>query len=316
MTIYDYVIFHKNCIDGYSSFIVLTSTKYVSSDAIIFPDVPSAKNAPPKIDGRNIIIMDVAYKYDVLNEIIKRSNTVTFIDHHITIHNDVLRLKNDHNKKINIFYDENESGASLTWKFFNKKKKLPDFLKYVKDNDIGKWKYSNTHAFIAALEVNYELTPDEMTINKWKKLFKIEIVKKLIGRGKIYEEYIEYLLKINSKKYSMELFPSEKIYETYNFGFSKPAQYKVAVICGSGCPSTSLLGLKLMNTLDCDFALIWLLHMDKKEYVISLRSKTLDVGKIAQIFGGGGHKLASAFSISIKLFNIQEMFMPHSLPRQ
>ena len=36
--------------------------------------------------------MDVAYKYDVLRDIMLKAKSVTFIDHHITIHEDVKRL--------------------------------------------------------------------------------------------------------------------------------------------------------------------------------------------------------------------------------
>ena len=42
-----------------------------------------------------------------------------------------------------------------------------------------------------------------------------------------------------------------------------------------------------MDTIDCDFVMIWSYQLEKKEYIISFRSKIVDVGKIAQIFGGG-----------------------------
>ena len=75
--IYNYVIFHKNCIDGFSSFITLTKTNKISEDAIIFPDMPSAKSVPPNIKGKNLIIMDVAYNKNILESIIDSANTVT-----------------------------------------------------------------------------------------------------------------------------------------------------------------------------------------------------------------------------------------------
>jgi nanoRNase/pAp phosphatase (c-di-AMP/oligoRNAs hydrolase) len=71
-----------------------------------------------------------------------------------------------------------------------------------------------------------------------------------------------------------------------------------------------------METIDCNFAIIWTYHMDRKEYVLSFRSKEVDVGSIAAIFGGGGHKLASACSFSANKYNIQDLFFPNSLPRK
>lgn len=316
MSSYNYVIFHRGCFDGFTSFIILTKTGKISDDAIIYPDVPSTKTIPPKIENKNVIIMDVAYKYDILKSICLDAKSVTFIDHHITIHDDVKRLTETlNNKNIKILYDEEECGASLTWKYFNKKP-MPLLIRYIKDNDTGTWKLKHTHSFIAALDTQYNMSLTGRNIRKWHKLFHEDTIKEMIKRGNVYKEYMDNLLNINSKKYSMESFPSEKIYEEYSEYFKKPGEYKVAVICGAGCPSTSLLGLKIMETVDCDFAIMWSLHMDRKEYVLAFRSKKVDVGKIAQMFGGGGHTLAAACSFHMSKYNITDLFFPNSLPRR
>lgn len=315
MVLYNYVIFHRGCLDGFTSFIVLHKSGKIANDAIIYSDVPSAKFPPQHIENRHIIILDVAYKYEVLISITEKAKSVTFIDHHVTIHNDVKKIQND-GKNIKIIYDENECGASLTWKFFNEKRKIPLFIKYIKDNDIGTWKLKYTHEFIAALDTNHNFSVNSENIHKWNLLFNEMTVKALIKKGKVYREYMNHLLDMNSRRYSMELFPSEKIYEQYSEYFKKPAEFKVAVVCGTGCPSSSLLGARMMEILDCDFVIIWNLHLDKKEYVLSFRSKEIDVGYIAQMFGGGGHKLASACSFPITKHSIQDLFFPNSLPRQ
>lgn len=314
--LYNYAIYHKNCQDGFSSLIVLLYSKKISRDAIIYHDVPSASFPPKDIDNKDLIIMDVAYKYDVLKQIIEKAKSVVFIDHHVTIKNDVEKLKGLYNKKIKIIYDEHESGASLTWKFLFKNEKLPLFIRYIKDNDIGTWKLKHTKAFIYALRVKFSIDLKYEIIKRWKELFDDNKVKKIIKKGKIYEEYANSLLEENSKRYSLELFPSDKIYDKYNSFFTKSGQYKVAVICGSGCPSTSLLGNYIMETVNCDFAIIWTYNMERKEYILSFRSKIIDVGRISSIFGGGGHKLASACSFSANLYSIQDLFFNHSLPKK
>lgn len=317
MTTYDFIIFHKNCLDGFTSFVILNKTKYISKKALIYPDVPSTKHAPSKIDNKNIIIMDVAYKCEILKEICKYAKSVLFIDHHVTIHNDVLKLQHKEKiKNLEIIYDESECGASLTWKHFFKKKPMPLFVRYIKDNDIGLWKLKWTHQFISSLHVNYKMNVDKINLKKWLKLFDSNVVKTHISKGKMYTEYIDYLTTLNSKRYSMEAFPSSKIYEDYSVHFNKPGEYKVAVFCGMGCPSSTLLGIKILETIECDFALIWTLNLDRKEYVLSFRSKFIDVGKIAAIFGGGGHTLAAACSVPLEKYNIQDLFFARSLPRQ
>lgn len=318
MTRYNYVIFHKNCIDGFSGFVILENTGKIDTHAKIYPDVPSAQNPPLDVDNKNVIIIDVAYKYEILKEIVNRAKFVTFIDHHVSIHDDVLKLESETNykSKLKIIYNEKESGASLAWKYFYPKQQLPLFVRYVKDNDIGTWKLKHTHSFIASLDAKFDFSLTPENIKKWSKLFHSEIVKKYIIRGRIYWEYIEYLLNIYSKKYSMEAFPSVKIYEEYSTYFTKPAQYKVAVVCGSGCPNTTWLGMRILDTVECDFVIIWTLVLDRKEYVLSFRSRDVDVGQIAKLFGGGGHKLASACSFSVNKYSIMDLFMSQSLPRQ
>lgn len=317
---YDYVIFHKNCFDGYTSFIILQKMKKININATILPDVPSAKTPPNGLENKNVIIMDVAYKYDILKQICKVAKSVVFIDHHITIHTDVKKLreelKENNKSNLEIIYDELECGSSLTWKYFNGNKQMPLFVRYVKDNDIGQWKLKHTHEFIAFLEVDFKTNLKRESIKKWNTLFNTSVVNKLIKKGSIYREYINYLSGENAKRYSMEAFPSEKIYSELTEYFNKPGEYKVAVFCGGGCPSATILGLKMLETIKCDFVIMWNLNLDRKDYVLSFRSKSTDVGKIASAFGGGGHTLASACSFPMSKYNIQDLFFQNSLPRQ
>lgn len=314
---YNYVIYHKNCIDGFTSFFILYKSGLIDKKAIIYPDVPSAKTTPPNIDGKNVISMDVAYKKDVLKEMFSRVKSMVFLDHHITIHNDVIELKKTLGKTdhIEIVYDEHKSGASLTWHYLYPNRKPPLLVRYVEDNDIGLWKMKYTYEFIAGLDTLYSLNPSKSNLIYWDKLLKSEQIKKVISRGKIYFQYINKLVDDQSKRYSIEAFPSEKIYDKFSDYFQKPYQYKVAVYSGSGCPTATLLALKMLDKIKCDFVIMWVYHMDRKEYVLTFRSKTVDVGNIAKMFGGGGHKLASACSFSSKDYHIEDLFAKESLPR-
>ena len=314
---YNVVISHKNCWDGYSSFIICERSGRISDDAIILQDVPSASHAPRGIEGKTVIIMDVAYKYDVLKEIFLNCESVTFIDHHVSIRDDVIRLtKEINNKKITIIYDVNECGASLTWKHFNGNKKMPLFLKYIHANDIGMFdKYKDGRAFMASLDVGYKTELTRENIEKWNELFDKSTVKQMVKKGKIYLEYMESLLEQNVNKYSLMSFPSEKIYEEFPEAFKKPGEYKVAV-ASNPCPDASKLGNKMALEINCDFVMFFNTNLDKKEYVIMFRSKSTDVGTIASLFSGGGHKLASACSISMTKYRIEDLFMADALPRQ
>lgn len=314
--IYDYVIFHKNCIDGFTGFFILNNTHTIKKNAFIFADVPSAKTPPLNLTDKNVIIIDVAYKYEVLKQIMSVAHKVTFIDHHITIKDDVLKIIDElQNKNHEVIYDEFMSGASLVWKYFYPNKKMPLFIKYVEDNDIGAWKLKHTIDFISGLETNYNFDLTHNNISHWYNLYNINEINNIIKKGHIYNEYKQFLTNNNAKRYSLELFPSTKIYEKFPSFFKKPGQFIVAVYCGSGCPNTTTLGKKILDSVNCDFVIMWSLNLDKKDYVLAFRSISVDVGIIASIFDGGGHKLAAACSFNMNKYNIQDLFFPSSLPR-
>lgn len=302
---YNYIIFHKNCFDGFAGFFLLTLTDKIDKNAIILADVPSSIYLPKNLNNKNVIIIDVAYKKNILDKIINVANKVTFIDHHISIREDVLSLSN---KKLVIVYNEKKSGSSLVWEYFNKNKKMPQFIKYIEDNDIGAWKLKYTHEFITGLSVHYDTSLSQDNINKWNNLLKKDEIIRLIKKGKTYVEYKNYLTDQNLNKYSLKMFPSKKIYEKHKKLFKTYGQYKVLIYNGVGCPSVNNIALKILNQINCDFVIFWTLNMDKKEYILQFRSSKVDVGEIAKIFGGGGHTLASACSISAKTYNIFDLF--------
>jgi len=280
----------------------------------IYPDEPSSDVVPAGIDNKNVIIIDVAYKKHVLEKIIERANFTLHIDHHVTIRNDVMDLETrfSPNKFIS-YYDVNESGASLVWKYFYEDLQgvsvlKPKFITYIKDNDIGAWKHTNTMPFITALNVNYKLEPTPENLLSWDKLLSENEVKNLISTGNTFLEYQNYLLEQNVKKHSIELFPGYTLYKQHKNFFKKPGQYKVAFVNGSGCPNVSILGKKIVNEINCDFCIFLTVNFDKKLYILSFRSKSVDVGKICAVLGGGGHMYAAACSLPIKKYKLHDLF--------
>jgi oligoribonuclease NrnB/cAMP/cGMP phosphodiesterase (DHH superfamily) len=311
---YNSVIFHRGCIDGFTSYVVLDKSGKISPDAKIHQDVPSAKNPPPNIKDKDVIIVDVAYKYDILKYIFTEAKTVLFIDHHITSHKDIMKLQKESLSNVTIIYDEYECGASLIWKYLFTEP-LPLFIEYVKDNDIGLWKMDYTYELIAGLETNYDMSLNPRNIQKWAKLFDATKLDKIIKDGKSYMKYINKSVEKNARKYSVELFPSQKLYEEYASFFDKPAQYKVGVFCGS-CSNIGLIAKQIMINSKCDFVIIWILNLETKEYVLTFRSNYVNVEDIAHLFGGGGHKLAASCGIPMSKYNISDLFFPESQPRR
>jgi nanoRNase/pAp phosphatase (c-di-AMP/oligoRNAs hydrolase) len=70
--------------------------------------------------------------------------------------------------------------------------------------------------------------------------------------------------------------------------------YKVGIVNTNH--HISEVGSKIAET--CDIAVVW--RMVKEKIVVGFRSKEFDVATIAQLYGGGGHKLASGCQIDFK----------------
>lgn len=313
---FDYVIYHKGCMDGFAGFFVAHTSGRIDKNAEIYPDVPSATQIPPDIEGKNVLIIDVAYKKEVLEIIFSDAKSVVFIDHHVSIRDDVIELQKKYSdKKIQIVYDAERSGATLSWIYFFSRQEVPLFLKYIEDQDIGKWEHENTKPFIFAMRVYYNLNHESKTLNKWFKLLNKENVSKLIKKGKYMKKYNDHLVSVNIPKHSMEKFPSQKVFALAPNLFKKIGQYQVAVFCGLSCPSVTDLGTGALEQINCDFVIMWAYNLDNKKYVMSMRSKEVDVSEICKIFGGGGHRLAAACSFLAKDYRIEDIFEPISLPR-
>jgi len=320
---FDYIIYHKNCLDGFSGFLVANMSGKLTKDCTVYPDVPSANMVPPDINGKTIVIIDVAYKKEILEHIFKLAKYIVFIDHHVSIKDDTRELHKKYNRRnnIEIIYDEVKCGSTLAWLYFFGTAKMPLFLKYIEDQDTGKWIHKNTKPFIFALKSYYKINDNKKYLKKWYKLLEKDNVKKLIKKGKYMEKYNNHLIATNISKYTLERFPSKKL---YNYSqkhsdtqvFSKIGQYKVAVYCGFNCPSITDLGTAVLDTINCDFCIMWIYNLDSKKYVLSMRSRITDVSQICKIFGGGGHKLAAACSFNSSMFILDDLFEGSSLPRQ
>jgi len=108
------IIYHKNCNDGFGS--ALVAWLKFKDNAIYYP--AHHYTAPPSVKNMNVYICDFSYKKDILEDMIKSSNSLIVIDHHKTAESELEKI----DSKYKIF-DMNHSGAVLTWKYFFPEKK-------------------------------------------------------------------------------------------------------------------------------------------------------------------------------------------------
>ncbi|MGC8880661.1 MAG: DHH family phosphoesterase [Minisyncoccia bacterium] len=263
-----FVIYHKTDADGFGA---CWSAWLKFKNKATYLGFDYLNDFPLDFFNKTIYFLDVSLNPEKVKILKKNNNKIILIDHHLSS----LKLKNLVDEFI---FDIKHSAAILTFKYFFRNKKVPKLLKYIEDQDLWRFKLSHSR------EINIVIDLLENNFEKWYKFIKdLEKplkFKELIKKGKQMLEYQQYLIKdIVSKAVLVE--------------FEK---YKVKAVNSSVLISE--VGNELVKKYP-PFALIWSVKGKKK--TISLRSDgTVDVSKIAEKYGGGGHRGAASFLLPLK----------------
>lgn len=263
------VFYHKNCPDGFAS--AWVAWKKFKAKGQYFP---LNYQSPFKhfIQKEKIYFFDVIPERKTLEDLIEKGNEITIIDHHLSAKR-ILDFDKPKNMKVKL--NMKHSASVLVWRYFFSKKKVPELLLYIEDMDLWKFKKPYTREILATIN-----TPD-FEFKKWSKLVK-EIENK-----KTRKKYIEAGKKV--VEYQDEIIAG-LVQEAKEVEFSK---------CKTLVVNSSILISEIGDALikkRPPMAVIWFETGEEKR--ISLRSNgKIDVSKIAEKYGGGGHKKAAGFSL-------------------
>lgn len=223
---------------------------------------------PPGLKNKIIYLIDFTYTEPVIRKFLKENKRVTAIDHHATAEKAAKLTQN-------YLFDNSHSGCALAWRYFHPKKPLPVLLKHIEAVDL--WKFlPDSETLFAYLNLF------DQDFKTWDKLIKdtenLKKRKEFIEKGKIVLQYenkrVQNLIRKNSELVKFE-------------------GYKTLAVNSPNWPSQ--VGNALVKKLP-PIGIIWSRRDNK--VIVSLRSnKTVDVGKLAKRYGGGGHKSASGFSL-------------------
>jgi oligoribonuclease NrnB/cAMP/cGMP phosphodiesterase (DHH superfamily) len=270
-------IYHSNCSDGFSAAWVVR--KALGKDVEFFPGV--YQMPPPDVKGKKVVVVDFSYKRPAMEKIIADAAQVIHIDHHKTAIEDLESIPES--DKFVKYYDLNNSGAMLTWKYFFPTEKPPRLLEYVEDRDLWKFSLPNTREVIAGL-FSYEYT-----FENWDRLMNNSISPLMSDGAAIERKHfkdIRELINVLKKPLVVAGYKVNAVNLPYTM--SSDAGH---ILCEQG----ELFGC-------C--------YYDKKEgREFSLRSEgDFDVSEIAKKYGGGGHKNAAGFRVSREDARLMEEF--------
>lgn len=269
----DTVVYHRNCIDGFCSAWIVW--KFLKGDATYQGVMPDKMPDPSTYKKKYVIFLDTSISVEYLDKVKAVATNVLLIDHHQTFADEI----KNHPQ---VVFDLDHSASYITWRLFNSDQKIPQFIRYIEDNDLGIKALGKTEAFISALGTKLPFHHIDF-FKDWNKLLNPAFVQKLVDDGVKYQEYKNYLLRRN-----MHITVPKK------FG-----PYKVAIGNFGTVSLASDLGNKISElNSQYDFVILWSYHYNTQEYSIILRTKknNIDLSEIAKIYGGGGHPRASRFA--------------------
>ena len=179
-------IYHKDCVDGTTAAAVLLR-KF--PDITLFPlhhsyESPEVEPIVAAAGGSSDVYMvDCALGVE---ELLEEGNTITIIDNHIEV-KDNLEALDSANDHVTFIFDEEKSEASLTWASLFPDEEKPEIIKFVEDSDLWQWelgedtKYVNNYLSIL---VN---NPQEIL-----KLFDNAALEEVKIKGKAISDYVDF----------------------------------------------------------------------------------------------------------------------------
>ncbi len=231
-------------------------------------------------EGSLVVFVDIAPGSDELRALAERAAKLIVLDHHVTARE---RFENDlgvqnaiAGRGHHIHFDLSHSGAMLAWNYFHPDEPAPDLLRYVEDQDLWAWKLP------ASEEVNAALASYPRDFETWEQLASRPIPS-LADEG-------APILRANRIEIERALQAAHPI--------SIGARRAEAVNTSA---HRSRIGHELAQR--ATFKLPWgaVYRVTGQRVDVSLYSiGDLDVAKISESYGGGGHANASGFSVTLK----------------
>jgi uncharacterized protein len=267
------VIYHANCLDGFGA--AVAAHKYFSDQGIEADYYPAKHgHEPPECRGRDVYIVDFSYRRAALKQICTVAERVTILDHHISAQDDLKGLADEY-ANLTVVFDMERSGAVITWEHLHSTP-VPQLLLHVQDRDLWQFKLEGTD------EVNTALMSHSFTFEYWQSL-----IDEPQGLAPLRSEGMTL------NRYRRQLVDQYKLRSVQG----TIAGYQVPVVNAPHAIISELVGELAEGH---PFAAGYQDMGTRRSW--SLRSSKdggVDVAKLAELFGGGGHRNAAGFSTEL-----------------
>lgn len=284
--------FYHNDMDGRcaGSIVAQYENNYNKED---FFEVDYVMTLP--LDGiqkdERVYFVDYSFKKDTiwqLEKVLEKTSDVIWIDHHTSSLN--LEKELPWVKDIKGIRQDGISGAGLAYMYlyqcgFND---LPYFIKLVSDYDCWKYKYEPDTTYF---KIGLEARPFDALDNVWELL--------LCSNG--FTEFDSSGAFFNIKKDGKVIkrfIDKDNAYYRDHFAYESEIEGRKCLVVNKKTNSW-VFGEKYN---EYPLVMVWVFDGEKYTYSIFSSNDSIDCSKIAEKYGGGGHKGAAGFSSTELLF--------------
>ncbi len=263
------VLYHGKCPDGFGG--AYAAWKKFGDTAVYIP-VDHGDAPPEELDGKEVYLVDFCYETsEQMAMLAKITKRLIVLDHH-----ESARVFAEHAPEH--VYDETRSGATIAWSYFHPGKPMPRLMTYLEDGDLYHYalpETRNVFSYLLALPYEFSLW-DELALGLENNAKRTDI----LNKAAIYTEFFEALAHSSAERAKKVRFEGYEVY----FVATHP-----------NITMKSYVGHELYEKLP-PFALIVTAHPNG--FGVSIRGdNTVDVSKIAEKYGGGGHPGSAGFFI-------------------
>ena len=264
------VFYHKNCYDGFGAALCFWKKFKDKAEYIALEYNKPFPKKLKELKDKKVYFLDFSYDEKLMKKIASSAKELIIIDHHLSTKPFI--------NKFNHLFSLNHSGVVLSWKYLYPKKPIPKLLLFIEDNDLWRFKYKLSKKIIAALSLyDFEFKVYDKLLKEVEDKAKR---KKYLKEGEIILSFQEKIIKRLLKSAQNVNFENHKV-----LAVNSPVFH-------------SEIGNEIVKQ-GYSFGII---YSFKEGFVrVSLRSKkNVDISKIAEKYGGGGHKNAAGFCLNIK----------------
>jgi hypothetical protein len=230
--------------------------------------------------GGLVVFVDIAPGSEEMRALAQHAGRLVVLDHHVTARD---RFENDlglqnavEGRGHTIRFDLSHSGAILAWQHFHPDEPAPDLLRYVEDQDLWSWKLPDSE------EVNAAISSYPRDFETWDELAERPVAE-LAAEG-------------------APILRATRIEVERSLHSAHPALIgKQRVEAVNASLHRSKIGHELAKraAFKQPWGLVYRITGERVD--VSLYSiGDLDVARVAETYGGGGHANASGFSVTLK----------------